>query len=337
MSNVQDPSDAELAALAAVRSVEDIACYSKLDPGSEPTPDWRVKMTDARVADLEVTRVTDGQARSFWYQLTDKHKRSKEWTAPGLTHDWSVFVSVTSPVSGGRPAKELVAALVAVLREAEDMGDTPEEMAEIARERLLHPNQFLNHFPWAASYQKAAREGTTFEDWVVESSGYWYPPLLVDRFNGQPTDRRVRVLKAPLPVSDRAGRVRTYPSTGEGGFENEALLSAIQQGIDHKTAKGQMDNSPDQKWLAVILEGLAASVLSDHFGGDQQPPPQLHSELSDITFPYFNEVWAIAPQRQSLVVLRLSKGSDPTHTVVPNQQSPREADHSRQLPQVVCE
>ena len=316
---MRNPTDEEMAALAAVRAVEDVACYWKLDPGHEPTPDWRVKMTDEREADIEVTRVTDGQALSFQYQLTGKDNRSsREWPAPGLTHDWFVGVTVMSPEVGTRPARELVAALVAVLREAEDVGDTPEEMAEIARERLLYPDQFLNDSPWVASYQKANREGVSLEDWAAKYSGYWYPQLLADHFNGQITERGVYVLKAPVPVSDRAGTVRTYPSMSEGSFENEALLSAIQSGVNHKTAKGQMDNSPGLRWLAVILEGLAALQLSDHFGSGSQPPPGLYAELSDITFPYFDEVWAIAPREQSLVVLRLSKGSDPTHTVVPH-------------------
>ena len=113
------------------------------------------------------------------------------------------------------------------------------------------------------------------------------------------------MVKAPVPVPDRAGRVRTYPSTSEGSAEHEALLSAIQQGINHKTAKGQMGNSPDQKWVAVILEGIAAQDLSDHFGAGSHPPPRLDSEIGDITFPYFDQVWAIAPQKKSLVVLHL--------------------------------
>ena len=74
------------------------------------------------------------------------------------------------------------------------------------------------------------------------------------------------VHKAPIPVGGRAGTIRIYPSISEGSFEHEALLSAIGQGIDHKTAKGQMDNSPDQDWLAVILEGTAGWQLSGNFG-----------------------------------------------------------------------
>ena len=279
-------------------------------------------MTDGRVADIKVTQVTDGQARSFWYQLTGKdNQSSRVWPAPGLAYDWSVIVTVTSLEVGPRPANELVAALVAALREAEDVGDTPEAMAEIAQKRLISPERFLNHFPWAASYQKAAQAGATCEDWVKKSSGYWYPLLLLDHFNGQATDRHVHVLKAPTPASDRAGTVRTYPTGSEGSVEHEALLSAIQDGIDHKTAKGQMANSPDQKWLAVILEGIAALDLSDNFGAGSQPQPRLYSELNNITFPYFDEVWAMT-QGQSIVVLRLSKGSQPTHAVAPNHQQP---------------
>ena len=313
----------EQAALVAVRAVEDVAWGRQLAPGNERTPDWRVKISDGRVADIEVTRVTDGQARSLWYQLTGKDNlSSRVWPAPSLAHDWYVVVTVMRPGVETLSAKELVAALVAVLGEAEDVGDTPEEMAEIARERLVSPRQFVKHsFPWAA-WQKASRDGAIFEDWAKKSAGYWYPPLLSAHLDGQVTDRRVSLLKAPTPASDCDGTIRTYPTGSESGFEHEALLSAIQDGIDHKTAKDQMANSPDQKWLVVILEGMAAWDLSDNFGADVQPPQRLYSELSDITFPYFDEVWAITPKGQSLVVLRLSKGSQPTHAVVQNHQQP---------------
>ena len=220
--------------------------HTKLDPGNEPTPDWRVKMSDGRVADIEVTLVTDGQARMFWDHLTGKDNLARVWAAPGLAHDWPVAVTVTSPMVGAPDAKGLVDALGAVLRAAEDGGDTPEEMKEIAQERLISPERFLDRCPWVASWQEAHREGIAWEDWVKKSSGYWYPLLLLDHSNGQVTDHHVSVLKAPTPTSDRAGTVRTYPSGSEGGFEHEALLSAIQDGIDRKTAKGQLDSSPDQ-------------------------------------------------------------------------------------------
>lgn len=66
-------------------------------------------------------------------------------------------------------------------------------------------------------------------------------------------------------------------------------------------------------------EGIAAWQLSDNFGVNSKPEPdaRLYSQLRSITFPYFDEVWVITPQGQGLVVLRLSTGSDPTHTTVP--------------------
>ena len=167
---LQGSTDEERVALAAVRACEDVVCCRRLVPGSEPTPDWRVKMRDERVADIEVTRVTDGPARSVRSQLTREDNRSpREWLAPGLTHDWFVRVTVMSPAVGGRPATQLVEALVTVLRKAEDVGDTPDEMANIARERLPYPEQFLNQVRWAPSYRRAAREeGVTLEDWAAK-------------------------------------------------------------------------------------------------------------------------------------------------------------------------
>ena len=259
MNNEQDLTEGM--GLAAVRGVEDVTYHRRLAPGKEPTPDWRVKMADGRVADIEVTEVTDGQARSLRSQLTSSDNRAREWSAPGLAHDWSIGVTFMSPEVGERPAKELVAAAVAVLKEAEDIGSIPEEMADIARERLIYPDDFLDRFPWVTSYQQAHQEGISREDWATKYSGYWYPQLLTDHLSGRPTERGVYVLKAPVPVSDRAGTVRTYPSPSEGSAQYEALLSAIQNGIIHKTTKRQMDNSPGLKWLAVVLEGIAARQL----------------------------------------------------------------------------
>ena len=215
MSNEQDLT--EKMGLAAVRAVEDVTYYRKLAPGEDPTPDWRVKMADGRIADIEVTEVTDGQARSFRSQLTSKDNRAREWSAPGLAHDWSVVVTFMSPEVGTRPAKELVAALVAVLREAENVGSTPEEMADIARERLIYPEQFLDRFPWVASHQQADREGISLEDWATKYSGYWYPQLLADDLNGLPTERGVGVLKAPVPGigSGRDGTHIPKPERGQ--------------------------------------------------------------------------------------------------------------------------
>lgn len=296
--------------LAAVRAVEDVTYYRRLAPGKDPTPDWRVKMADGREADIEVTEVTDGQARSLRCQLTSRDNRAREWSASGLTHDWSIGVTFMSPEVGTRPAKELVAALVAVLIEVENVGSSPEEMAAIARERLIYPDQFLDRSPWLGSYQQADRKGINLEDWATIYSGYWYPQLLADHLKGRSTERGISVLKAPVPVSEGwSGKVRTYASPSEGSTEYEALLSAIQDGIDHKTAKRQMDNSPGLKWLTVVLEGIAAWQLIDNLDVNSKPEPEarLYSQLRRITFPYFDEVWAIAPRDQSLVVLRLSR------------------------------
>ena len=89
------------------------------------------------------------------------------------------------------------------------------------------------------------------------------------------------------------------------------LVDAVQTAIDRKTKKQQMQNAPDQKWLMVLVEGMAAFWLNHYFGigpgsrcydrGTQQHPP-----VEGIAFDYFDEVWVYS--LNGSVVLRLSDG-----------------------------
>jgi len=89
------------------------------------------------------------------------------------------------------------------------------------------------------------------------------------------------------------------------------MVSAVQHCIDRKTKKRQMDNAPGLKWLAVSLDGIYAFHLKNLYDGPVSQPP--HPPL-DITFDYFDEVWAIARTRigkdmtESFVVSRISGG-----------------------------
>ena len=61
------PSGSEQDAADAIRSVEELLKPPEFEPNVRDTaPDWRVTMTNGRVADVEVTTRTDGDAMSFF-------------------------------------------------------------------------------------------------------------------------------------------------------------------------------------------------------------------------------------------------------------------------------
>ena len=73
-----------------------------------------------------------------------------------------------------------------------------------------------------------------------------------------------------------------------------------------------MGQAPDLKWLAVIVEGLAAFQLKHYFGPGSRyydHVTQQHPPLGAITFDYFDEVWIYS--LDGPVVLRLSNGPVP--------------------------
>lgn len=323
----------EQAALDVIHQVEDVAGYERLKPpGSVPTPDWRVTLADGRLADVEVILDTDAAARSVRSQFSDAtvdpstgktRHAAKEWPDPRLSYVWDVWVSDHNPsMNGRRSARELVEALIPVLRTAENTGRTTSEMAAIAQDKLIDPGAYFNSGVWAGAWQKAARSSISFESWLqtwASESGYWYPELLLDHHDDWTTARRVRVAMPPRPIQHGSGRAVTHLSIGESAFgECQALLDAIARSIEKKTAKRQMDGAPDLRWLAVMLDGNAAAwQLNDIFGRDAQVASP---DFGDITLEYFDEVWVVAkaPHEDSYVLLRLFKsGVEPRSAIVP--------------------
>ena len=82
-------SDDEQAAADAICTVVDAAHYERLEPlGQMKTPDWRVTLACGRVADVEVTTYTDGDALSFSDALTNKDGSPKVFDDERLSHTW---------------------------------------------------------------------------------------------------------------------------------------------------------------------------------------------------------------------------------------------------------
>lgn len=302
--NGNEPSEAEQAGLEAVRAVVEVTDHKRLESSGkrgEKTPDWRVWMADGRVADLEVTTFTDRDIRSFSAQLHDKDGSIKTWSDERLSCEWTVFVFDRDPGTNKkrRPLEKLVECLVSTLAVAEAAGGTPQQMVSRAR---------------------AALDGSPLDslasDTTVAVTGS--PGLQI--YDGDHS-QNLYLPNAPQLAGHGRGSVALVPFVGPRDFADHGLMvSAVQHCIDRKTKKRQMDNAPGSKWLAVSLDGIYAFHLKNLYDGPFSQPP--HPTL-DITFDYFDEVWAIARTRigkdmtEGFVVSRISDGgTEQQHHIV---------------------
>ncbi len=329
MGTQRPPRIEELAARDVVCAVEDVVAVPVRldDSGNEPTADWRVTLADGRVADVEVTMHTEPAALSFWSQVTSRP--GPERFDRRLSYVWTVKVSDLDPEANkSRPLRDLVDALVEVLVAAEGTGGTPVEIAEAANAELVSVHGYLKTSHWIRAWREAAPQVVSFEEWLrswAPVSGYWYPDLLIDHFHDSMAARYVTVLKPPQRTGPGAGMIRIHGMTGSASLDNlEMLAQAIEERVEIKTTKGQMDGAPGLKWLAVMLDEATAWQLNDHFGPDAVAPYPFEA-FGGVSFGCFDEVWVIghAAHEPSYVVLRLvNPPNAPTQKVVPRSLAP---------------
>jgi len=320
----------EQAAMDAICGIEDVAGYQRLKPeGGMPTPDWRVTLANGRVADVEVTLAADEAELSFWAQMSEvtidpesgmKRHKPKRWPDSRLCFEWHVWVSDHHPADNKkRPVKELVEALVNLLSSVETGGGTPAEMLVAANDQLVSAMLIINRpgFLESVARELAQQPGglahDDFEAQVVEGvrrQGHWYP----ESFWNPESAREVSVVKTPESVDSGLGAIIAHASTGDSSFGwLDPLLPTVRNCINRKAAKSQMENAPGAKWLAVMLEGSAGWQLADLLDAGSQVPSL--SELADIEFGCFDQIWAIAkhPHIKSYVVLRLLGSGEGWH------------------------
>ena len=317
-----EPDEIEKAALEVVRAVVDVTDHERLVPSGksgDKTGDWRVWMADESVADVEVTTNTDGAAMSFFAALSVKGS-GREWPNPRLSHKWTVIVADHRSRVGKRNLmKELVEALCDRLVCVEAVCDTPAQMVSEAGRQLIGPETYFNRLGGWRSLRAAERRGVSFEDWCANNPDYWYPQLLADHYKHGRMTQDVRVIGEPEPLGEGQGMVKTIPSLVDGGSGCDSLAPAIQEAIDMKTQKRQLDGAPGFKWLAVMLDGIPGSQLWGNFGPvSQGQPPTLDS----ISFAYFDEVWAVACVPEAYTVLRISDGGARQHHHVVSRSQP---------------
>ena len=275
----------EQAAADAISAVVTLVEPPEFEPnGRDTAPDWRVRMSGGRVADVEVIRSTDEDATWFMQSLAPDGTARVRRDAR-LSHEWTIVVADLSPATNrGLGLRKLMDSVCDTLASVESEHYSPEQMSEIARWELR-----LN-----------------------AGAGLY--------FGGS---RYIYVLKEPHHVGDGRGSVSTHGSVlhDSGAIHSERLIPPIQECIDHKASDAQLDDAPDLKWLAVMPEGEPAWLLMDFFGpGSPSPSPR----LDGISFDYFDEVWVAVrtflgeDRREGFVVLRLSdSGRDQQHYVVP--------------------
>ncbi len=251
-------------------------------------------MTDGRVADVEVTTVPNGDVRSFSAELHDKDGSFKTWSDERLSCRWTVFVFDRDPGTNKkrRPLETLVECLASTLAAVEAEGGTPKQMESRARAAL----------DGSLMVSRATDVTVTVTD---------FPGLQLD--DGEHS-QNLYLPGAPQLVGHGKGSVVLVPCVGPRGFAGHGLLvSAVQDCIRHKTNKRQLDNAPGLRWLGVALDGIYAFQLKNVYNGPYSQPPH---PIFDITFDYFDDVWAIARTRigedhqGGFVVLRMSEGGD---------------------------
>ena len=268
------PSKIEERAAEIIREVENVVDCKRLVPCSDPTPDWRMKLKDGRVADVEVTRCVDQPERELFAAAHTRDGLPKKWHSKKLSYSWFVMMDDRDPAFNKkrRPLKQAANDAITVLSEVEAAGGSTQQMAQNAS--VLFEGGLLG-------------SRTSEETMTVRSS----VGLQI-----QDGDRSQRLIVAGAPewVGRGAGSVEISPMTIDGSSGCRALVSDVQDAIDRKTNSDQMANSPGLKWLAVMVEGLAVFQIKDYYGPGSRYYDHTnaqHPALDGIAFSHFDEVW----------------------------------------------
>ena len=197
----------------------------------------------------------------------------KRWRRTELAHEWVVVLVDRSPQGRGRQRN--VKALI------ERLAPVLEEVEAQGGEPQLMTQKANSRLAWFAS----------------------------------PEWDRVAVVGFDPSAGDTCGGVLTLVVAGCGGLMKsvDALVPAVQQRIDAKTAKGQLDGFPSPKWLVVVIDGgMLAMALNSAFGSEDGP--QWPAGIDAVTFAGVDEVWVIGKcreRRAHRVVLRLFASGTP--------------------------
>ena len=286
-----DSRRSEEAAVAVIGRVVDVASKRRSDSGERKAPDWRLELTNGSVVYVEVTRNIDGAARSFHKTVSRRGGAPREWPDSRLACRWEVWVADHDPAAscGVRRVKDMVADLGAVLADVESAGGSPADMAICAAEALANSPRFSS-----PRFADPRRFSPNPSEWPDASSSH---------------AQNVAVICNPEPVGPGRGAIVTTGCTLGASAGLAELEADVGHCIAAKKAADQFAGHEGARWLAVMLSGLAADQLCRN--GERHPLPPF--PRLDVTFDYFDEVWAISEGRTSCVALRLTHGGAGQH------------------------
>ena len=256
-------------------------------PGGEGgTADWRVRLADGHISDIEVTTNTRGEARAFMAAASGTKGEPRVWPARSLSYNWTFRVFDHEPGESRqvRTVKELVGLLERELREIESLGGTPSELLRraehaLARSPVFSAPQYADprHIPRDVRLSAMCQGGHAQQICTT----------------GDPPEHR----------GARLGAIETVWALVAASAGHEALIRDLRHCIARKAAKRQLEHARGEKWLAVVLDGLARDQLCAIARPEwAESPPS----IDDISFDEFDDVWAIAEDGARYVVLRLT-------------------------------
>ncbi len=305
-------------AFDAICAVEDVSRHRWLRESTVKgvrTPDLEV-VINGLVVTVEITAHTNSAINAL-FNTAEKINPVK---ATKLSHDWVVYVSDSDIAhrSQRRTLKTLVKAIEKVLKKAEEQGGAPETIQECAAQMLnSDPFDPYEHGPQSDWWKRVnSDEWSQAEDPdkraqadISSLCDYWYPLDLADRVTAGLRPRHVRVSK-PAIAQGNGGSINVYPTASGGACVLEAvdcLVPVIQEGIDKKQNRGQMQGVSGDKWLAVYIDGGCAALQLESAAESEQQSQFLGQ--GNIEFTEFDEVWVIGPtfSTNSFAVVRLAK------------------------------
>ena len=260
------PTMAEEAARDAICAVVDVERCERLLPGHVATPDWRLTLNDGRIADMEVVRCIDRAATELFAAAHNKDGSPKEHRRKELSYRWCGAVADREPAyNKNRRSLNQVADLIA-----------------------------------SALVKVEARGGTPEQ--MYRNAKDTLDELQI---RDGPRSQRLAVGDdGPVWAGDGKGSLTLTTITARG-YGLRELTVDVQNAINAKTRKRQMDGSSGLEWLAVVVDAFA---LDDYFG----PGSRYHNNQTmtapalGVEFDYFDEVWVCS--LSGPVVLHLSNG-----------------------------
>lgn len=298
----RQPRTEEHEALEVLSAVENVATHQWLQADREPTPDLKIQRVDGRTVYVEITMVV---SRAILELLAaSRSPNMRPFRHEFLSCEWRVCVTdgdAEERVGLGRRHKDLAISLAQALAQVEAAGGTPDAMMRRAISLLdptpFHPERSTDSGPvreWAIT----RTSDMPLEDWLkkvyLPKCSYWHPVDIEDLLLCHLEPREVLVLEPPTAKASGQGGIYLELALTLGAFRAGRvvdLYSIIQEAIDRKRAKGQLEAVDGERWLVISINDVVASGQLEE--ACEPSAPGITSDLSGLNLYTFDEVWAI--------------------------------------------